>query len=217
MKLQKISQIFMMLLLSGMLSVSPVTVQARSIDEGIEYKTIIPAVPTDVGDKVEVVELFWYMCPHCFRAEPVVNAWGKTLPKNVVFKRVPAVFQPKWAFHARVFYTAKALDVVDKIHGPLLEAIHIHKKRINSVPAMAQFFKQYAGTDPAQFEAIFNSFGVDAMVRRAVDLSKRYQVEGVPAMIVNGKYRTDATLSGGTHQTMMEVVQFLVDKEAGKK
>lgn len=190
--------------------------QARDIDEGIEYKLIKPAVPTDSGNKIEVVELFWYMCPHCYRAEPEIKAWKKTLPDGVVFKRVPAVFNQQWAFHARVFYTAKSLGVLEKIHTPLFEAIHKYKKNINSPKAMAQFFKQHAGTDPAQFMSIYKSFSVDALVRRAVDLSKRYQANGVPSMIVNGKYLTDGPMNDG-HPGMMEAVNFLIKKEMNKK
>ena len=204
-----------MLFLACLAGIATVT-SARNIDEGIEYKLIKPPVPTDSGNKIEVVELFWYMCPHCYRAEPVVNAWKKTLPKNVVFRRVPAVFSSRWAFHARVFYTAKALGVLDKIHTPLFNAIHKQKKRINSVKEMAQFFRQHAGTDPAQFESMFKSFGVDAMVRRATDLSKRYQASGVPSMIVNGKYITDGPMNDG-HKGMLETVNYLIKLEMSKK
>ncbi len=216
MTLTKNSPVLMVLAMLSTLLASTGALQARSIDEGIEYKIVSPVVPTDTGDKIEVVELFWYMCPHCYHAEPEIIAWKKTLPKNVVFKRVPAVFNQDWIFHARVFYTAEALGVLEKIHSPLFNAIHKHNKKINSIAAMAQFFKQVAGTDPVQFDETFNSFGVDALVRRAIDLSKRYQADGVPTFIVNGKYRTDGPMGGG-HKGMMEVVQFLVDKETHKK
>jgi len=188
----------------------------REIDEGIEYKLIKPPVPTDTGDKIEVVELFWYMCPHCYRAEPEVQAWKKTIPENVVFKRVPAIFSEQWVFHARVFYTAKALGVLEKIHTPLFDSIHKHKQKIVSAKAMAQFFNKHAGTDVALFESTFNSFGVDANVRGALDLSKRYQAGGVPSMIVNGKYITDGPMNDG-HPGMMETVNFLIKKEMSKK
>ena len=216
MKLHIVKHLIMILAVAALTS----TVYARSIDEGIEYKTITPAVPTDTDKKVEVVELFWYMCGHCYHAEPHVNAFKKNLPKNVEFKRIPAIFNQQWVFHARVYYTAVALDVVDKIHTPLFDAIHKHKKKIVTVDQMAQFFKQHAGTDPAQFKAMYESFGVDALVRRSIDLSKRYQADGVPTMIINGKYRTDGKLGGttaGAHKGMMEVVRHVVDKELEKK
>ncbi len=189
-------------------------VQAEGFDEGIEYLKINPPVSTSVKKgQVEVVELFWYMCPHCFRFEPVMEKWLKNKPKNVVFKRVPAIFSPRWRFFAKIFYTAQLLDVEEKIHKPLFEALHVEKARLGTAAAMASFFEKHAGIKEKNFMDVFSSFSVDARVRKAEDLSKRYQAQGVPTLVVNGKWRTGGTIAGG-HEGVIEVVNHLIKLES---
>ncbi len=189
-------------------------VQAEGFDEGIEYLKINPPVSTSVKKgQVEVVELFWYMCPHCFRFEPVMEKWLKNKPKNVVFKRVPAIFSPRWRFFAKIFYTAQLLDVEEKIHKPLFEALHVEKARLGTAAAMASFFEKHAGIKEKDFMDVFSSFSVDARVRKAEDLSKRYQAQGVPTLVVNGKWRTGGTIAGG-HEGVIEVVNHLIKLES---
>lgn len=190
------------------------SVQAESFDEGIEYLKINPPVSTSVKKgQVEVVELFWYMCPHCFRFEPVMNKWLKNKPANVVFKRIPAIFSPRWRFFAKIFYTAQLLDVEEKIHKPLFDALHREKARLGNAAAMAGFFEKHAGIKKQDFMDVFNSFSVDAKVRKAEDLSKRYGAQGVPTLIVNGKWRTGGTIAGG-HEGMIEVANHLIKLES---
>jgi len=190
------------------------SVQATSFDEGIEYLKINPPVSTSAQEgQVEVVELFWYMCPHCFRFEPVMNKWLKNKPKNVVFKRIPAIFSPRWRFFAKIFYTAQLLDAEEKIHKPLFEALHVEKARLGNATAMAQFFEKHAGIKEQDFMDVFNSFSVDAKVRKAEDLSKRYGAQGVPTLVVNGKWRTGGTIANG-HEGMLEVVDHLIKLES---
>ena len=185
------------------------------IDEGIEYKLVSPPQPTITREKIEVVELFWYGCPHCFHFEPDLKKWLKTKPKNVVFYRIPAVFNERWGIHARAFYAAEALGILDKIHEPLFEEIHKNKKKLNSVKEIKAFFARH-GVSVEDFNNVFNSFAVDAKVRRAKDLSKRYGLDGVPTLIVNGKYRTDGPMAGGRNG-MLKVLDFLIKKESKKK
>ncbi len=191
-----------------------VSVQAAGFDEGIEYIKINPPVSTSVKKgQIEVVELFWYMCPHCFRFEPVIQKWLKTKPKNVVFKRIPAVFSPRWRFFAKVYYTEKLLGVEKKIHEPLFNALHKQRASLGNEAAMANFFEKYAGVKKQEFMDVFNSFSVDAKVRKAEDLSKRYGAQGVPTLIVNGKWRTGGAIAGG-HEGMIEVVNHLIRMES---
>jgi len=205
-----ISFLLVSLGLSSVLS----SIQAASIDEGIEYLKINPAVSTSVKDgQVEVVELFWYMCPHCFRFEPVMQKWLKNKPKNVVFKRVPAIFSPRWKFFAKIFYTSQLLEVEEKIHEPLFKAIHEKKARLGNEAAMATFFEKHAGIKKKDFMDVFNSFSVDAKVRKAEDLSKRYKAQGVPTLIINGKWRTGGTIAGG-HEGMIQVADYLIKLES---
>jgi thiol:disulfide interchange protein DsbA len=188
------------------------------IDEGIEYKLVSPPVRTAEKDKVEVVEMFWYGCPHCYKFEPKINKWKKTMPANVVFKRIPAIFPNRnvWEIHARAYYTAELLGVLDKIHQPLFDAIHKHKQKIFTEEALADFFSQH-GVDKKTFKDTFSSYGVQMKINIAKDLSRRYQIDGVPTIIVNGRYRTHASLTNG-QDNIFKVVDFLIKKEsqAGK-
>lgn len=198
------------LLLSG------AALAAGSIDEGIEYKRISPPQPTDSGDKIEVIEMFWYGCPHCFHFEPRLNEWlQKQKPANVVFKRIPADFNGRWETLARAYYTAKVLGVADRVHEDLFNAIHVKGKRMDSEAQLADFFAAH-GVPRDKFKGAFHSFAVDAKVRRAQDLTRRYGIDGVPALIIDGKYRTDATMAG-SQAAMIDVLNYLIKKESSQE
>lgn len=198
-----------------MMAVFLSTASARNYDEGIEYQRLKEPVPTQVGPgKIEVVELFWYGCPHCFRLEPNLNKWLKTKPKNVEFIRIPAVFNKIWALHAKVYYTAKFLGIIGKFHEAFFEAIHLKKEPMNTVAEVKKFFIQQ-GVSAKKFDSVFNSFGVDAKVRRAREMSREYGISGVPTLVVDGKYRTDGPMAGG-HKGMIEVLNYLIKKESHK-
>ncbi len=205
-------KLFITILLSVLLS----NVATASIDEGIEYKLVSPAQPTITKNKIEVVELFWYGCPHCFRLEPALNKWLANKPDNVVFYRVPAVFNPTWALHARAFYSAKSLGLIEdgktEFHDAFFNEIHKKKNRLNTKKTVEKFFARF-GISAEDFNNTFDSFAVNTKVNRAVTLSKRYQLDGVPTLIVNGKYRTDGPMAGG-HKGMLKVLNFLIKKES---
>ncbi len=185
-------------------------------DEGIEYRQISTPVPLQTDKPREVVELFWYGCPHCYQFEPKLTQWLKNKPKDVGFMRIPAVFvnpqtgkpSPHWAFHAKVFYTAEVLGVLDKVHKPFFDAIHAKGKRMQSLDEVETFFAEH-GVKPETFRNAFNSFAVDSKLRRSIDLSERYGASGVPTLVVNGKYITDGPMSGG-HDAMLEIVNQLL-------
>ena len=207
-------KLFMAILLTAFMS----NVATAAIDEGIEYKLVIPAQHTITKNKIEVVELFWYGCPHCYYFEPDLEEWLANKPEKVVFYRVPAVFNPAWAIHARVFYTAKSLGLFDngktEFHKAFFDEIHKHKKRLNNKKTIQAFFARF-GVSADDFENTFDSFTVNTKVNRAANLSKRYQIEGVPTLIVNGKYRTDGPMAGG-RKGMLKVLDFLIEKESKK-
>jgi thiol:disulfide interchange protein DsbA len=185
----------------------------ENFKEKIHYELVLPPQPTTAPKgKVEVVEMFWYGCPHCNALEPYVNRWLKTKPDNVEFVRIPAVFQPAWELHARAYYTAEILGVLDKTHSAMFEAIHGQRRPMSSEQQIMEFFAEH-GVKNEDFKRVFHSFAVEAKVRRAKDLSHRYGIDGVPSLIVNGKYRTGATLAGG-NANIFKVVDFLVAKEA---
>jgi len=190
-------------------------VTARDYDEGIEYHLITPPQPTQVSPgKVEVVEMFWYGCPHCFHFEPDVKKWLKKKPDNVEFIRIPATFNSLWKFHARAFYTASALGVGEQIHEPLFKMIHLKRKMPRSEKEMRRFFVEH-GVKGERFDEAFHSFAVDAKVRRAAELTQRYGIDGVPSIIVNGRYRIDAK-AANTQKGMLDVADFLIRKESKK-
>ncbi|VAX14301.1 Periplasmic thiol:disulfide interchange protein DsbA [hydrothermal vent metagenome] len=191
------------------------TASARNYDEGIEYQRLKEPVPTQVGPgKVEVVELFWYGCPHCFRLEPNIHKWLKSKPKNVEFIRIPAVFNKTWALHAKAYYTADFLGIMDKFHKPFFDAIHLKKEPMTTAAEVRAFFLQL-GVSKKDFNSVFNSFGVDAKVRRAKELSREYGISGVPSLVVNGKYLTDGPMAGG-RKGMIDVLNYLIKKESAK-
>ena len=206
-------KLFRLVTVSILLSVAFFTTGASAAEkeEAFAFHDINPPQPTSSGDKIEVVEMFWYGCPHCYQFEPHVKAWKKSLPKNVSFKRVPAIFNDKWALHARAYYTAEALGVLEKIHAPLFDAMHKQHKRLDNQGKLADFFAKY-GVSKEQFNSTFYSFAVNSKVNWAKHLTAAYKIDGVPTMIVQGKYRTSASLAGG-HKEVIQVVNDLITKE----
>jgi len=203
-------------LLSSLTGAFPSLVSAAPLfSENIHYEKVIPAQPTTTGKKVEVVEMFWYGCPHCNALEPYVNRWLKKKPANAEFVRIPAIFQPGWEPLARAYYTAEILGVLDKTHSAMFETIHDKKQRINSDEDIKKFFLDH-GVSEQDFSRVYRSFAVEAKIRRAKDMTNRYGIRGVPSLIVNGKYRTGAQLAGGNAK-IFKVVNFLIEKESQGK
>ena len=190
------------------------TLTWAGMDEGIEYFRINPPQPTSTGKKVEILEAFSYGCPHCFHFEPEINAYTKHLPPNTEFVRFHVIFDgnPGWEVFARAFYTAETLGVVDKVHKAIFEAIHEKKLNIETDEKMADLFAKY-GVKKQDYLDTAHSFSVDSKIRRARELTKRYGVDGVPTMIVNGKFRTSARYAG-SNEAMLKLVTKLAEDEA---
>jgi protein dithiol oxidoreductase (disulfide-forming) len=198
--------------LAGLLLTVPHASAAETgFDPEGKYQLIEPAQPTGSKTKVEVVELFWYACPHCFDFLPHMTKWEATKPDYVEFKRMPAVFRKSWEPHARAYYTAEVLGIVDKIHEPLFRAIHEGKRPIHNKQALSDFFAQY-GVDKDVFNKTWNSFAVESMIRRSMVMQQRYGVTGTPTVVINGKYRTSASLAG-SHETVIQVINALAARE----
>ncbi len=185
---------------------------AEEYEEGIHYERIVPAQPTSTVGKVEVLEIFWYGCSHCFRFEPYVVRWLKRMPPEAQFVRMPGVFRPSWEIGARAYYTSKLLGVFDAVHEPVFNAIHVQKRKLSTEDAMRDFFAEH-GVDKKEFIKTYNSFAVETRLRRAKTMTSRYGIDGVPAIIVNGKYRVSARTAGGNAE-MLKVINFLVKKES---
>ena len=196
----------------ALVAVTTTTSFAATYNAGEHYEVISPAQPTSSKDKIEVVEMFWYGCPHCFRLEPFVERWLKRKPANVKFVRMPGVFRPSWEIHARAYYTAEILGVVDKVHRPMFEAIHEMKQRMNTEASILALFVKH-GVSEKEFKRVFKSFAVETKLRRAKDMGTRYQARGVPALIVNGKYRTSGH-AAGSNSKVFKVVNQLIKMES---
>lgn len=180
--------------------------------EGVNYKTIVPAQPTETGEKIEVIEIFSYGCGHCHRFEPALKRWLKNKPDNVEFTHMPAIFNQQLALYARAYYAAEALGVLDKVHMPFFEAIHLQKRRLDSEEAIAELFEEN-GVDRKKFGKAFRSFSVESKVKRAAELGRRYGVEATPSMVVNGKYITNPGQGQQGFKGMLRTVDELIASE----
>ena len=176
------------------------------------YKLLSTTQPTSTPGKVEVVELFWYGCPHCYHLEPVVQEWLKTKPDYVEYVRVPAIFRDDWMILARAWYLIDTLELGDRVHMNLFKALHVKKLNMNNLGLLRSFFAN-EGVSAEQFDKVFNSFSIDSMVRNAAKLTRDYQITGVPAFIVNGRYMTSVSLTG-SHEALIAEVGALAAKEA---
>lgn len=175
------------------------------------YNTISPAQPTQTGDKIEVLEVFWYACPHCYDFEPYIHEWLTKKPEDVTFRRMPGIFRKNWIPHAKAFYTAEKLGILDEIHTPLFNAIHKERKNIHDEAAMKKFFVEH-GVDAEEFTKIFESEEIDTKAKQAFVMGQRYKITGVPAIIVNGKYMVSGS-TAGSFENVLKITDSLVDKE----
>ncbi len=191
----------------------PWLVQAEEYLEGVHYERIEPPQPTATGSKVEVRVVFWYGCPHCYRFEPYMERWLRNKPKEAQLVHMPGIFRPLWELHARAYYTMELLGVVDKLHKPLFDAMHLERRRLDNEQALEDFFAEH-GVAREDFRKTFRSFAVETRVRQAKLLTRRYGIDGVPAVIVNGKYRLNNGMTGGPAETL-KVINYLVKLESG--
>jgi thiol:disulfide interchange protein DsbA len=184
--------------------------------EGVEYQQLGRRMPVETGDKIEVREIFWYGCPHCFTLESTLTPWLKTLPKNAKFIRTPgATWASTWETHARSYYAFEAMNLVDKLHPVLFAAIHAQNRPLIDENSIG-FFVAEKGVDEKAFRKVYNSFAVTAKVKAAKNFSEQSGIKSVPTLVVDGLYVTNSTMSG-THQDMMKVVDFLIKKAAAQR
>ena len=207
------------LLLGAALAVASLfamTAQADTpIEAGKQYTVLESPVPVSQPGKIEVVELFWYGCPHCYAFEPTINPWIAKLPADVHFVRIPAMFGGIWDVHGQMFVTLESMGVESKVHTAVFEAIHKEHKMFKTPEELADYLAPL-GVDKGQFISTYNSFAVKGMVEKYKKLALAYGVTGVPTMIVNGKYRFDLGSAGGPEETL-KVADMLIQKERDAK
>lgn len=185
--------------------------QAADYKEGRHYVTLATPVAVSEPGKIEVAELFWYGCGHCFEFEPYIAPWSEKLPEDVRFERVPATFSKAWKTHATAFYAAEALGIGEKLHSDFFNRIHRQGQRLSSTSSLAEFFSEYGVTED-QAEKALKSFGVRSKVNRADARIRGYQALGVPSLVVNGKYRIDTNMAGSWPE-LLKIAEFLIEKE----
>lgn len=210
-----------LLLTLSLLVIAPVLAMAEAADsgkqyvEGTDYDLITPAVRTADPDKIEVVEFFWYGCGHCYNFEPVVGQWKKTLAEDVVFHGSPAMWNKPMELHARAYYTAEVLGVLDTMSPVLFQAMNVDGKRLGSKEEIGALFTAN-GVSAEDFDKAFDSFGVSSQVRQASARARSAKITGTPALMVNGKYHV-STRKAGSQAGMLKVADFLIAKERAAK
>ena len=192
-------------LLAGVMVLAGPAALGADLVEGVQYKTLKPAVPTNVAPgKVEVVEVFWYACGHCYLLEPKLAAWDKKgKPAYVELVRMPAVWNDLLKLHARLFYTIEILGK-PQLHDEAFREINVKRNRLDTQEKIEAFFTS-RGVSKAEFDKAFAGFAVESKLAKAADLNRRYRIVSTPTVIVNGKYVTDATMAGGEEQLFQAI------------
>ncbi len=178
--------------------------------EGTHFVRLTPPVATSSPGKIEVIEFFWYGCPHCNAFEPALDAWSKALPADVAFRRVPAAFNESWVPHQRIFYALESLDLLGAMHRKVFYAIHAQRMRLDK-PADITAFMAANGVDAAKFGQAYDSFSVQSKVRQATQLTNAYKIDGVPALGVQGRFYTSGPLAGSNERSLL-VADYLIER-----
>jgi protein dithiol oxidoreductase (disulfide-forming) len=178
--------------------------------EGQQYVKLSQPLAKSPGGKIEVVEFFWYGCPHCSAFEPFFDAWQKRQPADVQVRRAPVAFSPMHELHARIFYTLEAMGLIDTMHRKVFSTLQVERKRLDKEDDVMAFVKAQ-GIDAAQFSEMFKSFSVQTKVKQGKQLSEAYRIDGVPALGIAGRWYTAGSLAGG-HQQALQVADYLIQQ-----
>lgn len=197
------------LLAAGLLAGSSIIANAQS-----GYEVLESPLRTGNTEKIEVIEFFWYGCPHCFRFEPQLEAWKKTLPDNVEFINAAPPLNAAWKIHSQAFYAAQVTGIADQFHEPMFNAIHIDKKPMRKPKDIVKLVESL-GLDSEKFQKAMKSFNVDAKIRQSMQMAINAGVNSVPTVIVNGKYRTSGSIAG-SYENLIKVLNDLVEQESAQ-
>ena len=183
-------------------------------DTAAPYEAITPQ-PTASGTKIEVIEFFWYGCPHCFDLEPHLAKWLAKKPDDVAFLRIPAILGNRWIHYAKVHYAAEKIGVADQLHNPLFTAIHEQRMTLDDASKLGTFIEKL-GIDKDKFFDAYQSEDIGKKIKNAYVMGQDYGLTGVPTIIINGKYRTSAS-QAGSNEKLIEVMDELIKKERAAK
>ncbi|WP_114639312.1 thiol:disulfide interchange protein DsbA/DsbL [Polynucleobacter necessarius] len=202
---KRVFTLFVFTILCGITSA-----QAQKIKEGFDYRILPVPQPVETKGKVEVIEFFWYGCPHCYDFEPELSSWVKRQPKDVVFKRVPVAFRDDFLPHSQLFYTLEAMGKGDALNEKVMYAMHKENKRLLAESEIADWAASQ-GIDRNTFLATYRSFAVVSKARNARQLSEAYRIDGVPTIVMQGKYVTSPSIAG-TKAKAITVMDYLEEK-----
>ncbi|HSH86933.1 MAG TPA: thiol:disulfide interchange protein DsbA/DsbL [Methylophilus sp.] len=208
--------LFSLMLLAGLTS----TAVSADPQVGVQFDQVTQQIATDQPGKIEVMEIFWYGCPHCYHMEQPLDAWVKKLPADVYFKRVPALPNAGWAPMAKAFYAMQELGVLDKLHSQLFDAIH-KSKTLNpsDEAATIDWVIKQGGLDKIKVEKAFKSFATNMQLNKAMQVFKASGATGVPSLIIDGKYITGSSMAGG-NDAALQTADFIINnvrKDKAKK
>ena len=205
-----------LLAITAGLSTSLAWAQAALFKSGKDFLTLDRPLATEAGaGKVEVIEFFWYSCPHCHAFEPAFGQWVKNAPKDVVVRRIPVSFRDDFAPQQRLFFTIEALNLLDSLHVKVFNAVHVEKQPLNT-DASILAWAQKQGVDKAKFEETYKSFGVASKLKRAVQLQNDFKVEGVPSLGIAGRYYTDGSLAGNMDRALKVAESLIAQTRQGR-
>lgn len=206
-KTKRVVLVLILIVLSG-----SVFSQPEKYVAGTHYTILDNPVRTGDAGKIEVIEAFWYGCPHCFSFEPLIVDWAENIPEDVNFVRFPAMFNSLMKVHAQIYFTAENMDVLDLVHDSIYETLVLENGKLQTESQIGDLFAE-SGVAREDFVKSFNSFSVKTKLQQAETNMRNYDLRGTPSMIVNGKYRVMTGESIRTQQEMLQVVDFLINKE----
>ena len=183
--------------------------------KGRDYAVLLSPQPTMSSDKIEVLEFFWYGCPHCYKLHPLIRNWLKKVPKDVSFKYIPAIFRKNWIPGAKTFYTLEILGEKDKLHDKIYDAIHKEKIDLANEELLFNWVEKQ-GVDRKKFISVYNSFSVVNKSSQSSQMSRKYGLKGVPSLVVDGKYLISGKM-GGTPQETIKTLDQLISKVRREK
>lgn len=207
---------FLGLVVAGLAALGLVGMAAAKLTANRDYVILNPPQPTEVAaGKIEVLEFFWYGCPHCFDLEPVLHKWTQTLPSDVEFRRVPTIFRESWVPGARIYYALEAIGELQRLHDGVFSAIHTDGINLNDEKTLIDWMAK-KGVDGKKFADAYKSFTVQTKTKRAQQITQAYKLTGVPALAVDGKYLTSVSQTG-SHEALTAALEDLIKQARAEK